>query len=83
METLSEVQNVILTFSRALEIFLVHLQLFDTPNSITFIATTIRRMQKHLQLSVVLVELVGEVSVVLHVAIVDKTTMEEGRIRAK
>ncbi len=40
-------------------------------------------MQEHLQLSAALVELVGEVSVALHVAVADKIIAEEGKMRVK
>ncbi len=83
METPGEAQNVTMTSSRAPKCFLVTPQLFNTPSFSMFIVTTFRKMQKHLRLLVALAKLVGEVLVVLHATIVDKTTMEEGNMRAE
>lgn len=83
METLGEAQNVTRTSSRALETFLVHLQIFDTTSFSAFVVATFRREQKHLQLFVALVELIRELLVGLHATIADKTMMEERRMKVE
>jgi hypothetical protein len=40
-------------------------------------------VQEHLQLSIVVAKLVGEVSVMFHATIANKTTIEEGRMRVE
>jgi hypothetical protein len=63
--------------------FLVHPQLFETPSFSTSIVATLKRVQEHLQLSIALVESVGEVLVALHAVVVDKTIVEEGRMKVE
>jgi hypothetical protein len=70
-------------FSRALKTFLIRPHLFYTPSFNTFVVATFRRVQKHLRLLVTLVEFIGEVLVAFHVAMANKTTEEEGKMRDK
>jgi len=57
--------------------------MFNTPTSSTSTAATFKRVQEHLQVSIVLAESVGWVSVVLNATIADKSTTEEVRMRAE